>query len=104
MQGLQEQLLAKGSRQSQISATRSYSKQVWNEPKLVSVTLSSLLLCPCINNCLLFMAVPHRTPHTRACGVTSEDGAELAAARGHEGPLLGPENNSPSSSCPKQLG
>lgn len=58
------------------------SKQVWKEPKLVSLTLSSLLLCLCINNRPLFMAVPHRTPYTRACGVTSEDGADLAALGG----------------------
>lgn len=51
MQGLQEQLLAKGSGCSQVSAMS--SKQVWKEPKLVSVTFSSR----CINNHLLFMAV-----------------------------------------------
>lgn len=36
------------------------------------------------------MAVPHRTPYTRACGVTSEDEAELAALGGHEVPFFGP--------------
>lgn len=78
------QLLAKGSQGSQVSAMR--SKQVWKEPKLVSVTL---LLCPCINNHPLFMAL-HITPYT--CLQGHRGGQGRAGCRGGtKGPSQDPE-------------
>lgn len=62
------------------------SKQVWKEPKLVSVTLSLLLLCLCINNCPLFMAVHITHPTRMPAGSPQRMGQSWLKQGGMKGP------------------
>lgn len=71
------------------------SKQVWKDPKLVSVTLSSPLLCLYINNHSLFTAVHIARPTRVSPGSPRRTGQSWLQQRGMKSPSSDPRITPP---------